>query len=72
MTMMRDNATIRSEKEKEAIGFYLSRHPIADVRSRMGKELPILISTAQVNKGRYVKFVCLVDRCRQYRTKTAI
>ena len=31
MTMMRDNATIRSEKEKEAIGFYLSRHPIADV-----------------------------------------
>ena len=68
MTMMRDNATIRSEKEKEAIGFYLSRHPIADVRSRMGKDLPILISLPKY-KGRYVKFVCLVDRCRQYRTK---
>ena len=67
MTMMRDNATIRSEKEKEAIGFYLSRHPIADVRSRMGKDLPILISLPKY-KGRYVKFVCLVDRCRQYRT----
>ena len=68
MTMMRDNAAIRAEKEKEAIGFYLSRHPIADVRSRMGKELPILISLPKY-KGRYVKFVCLVDRCRQYRTK---
>ncbi len=68
MTMMRDNAAIRAEKEKEAIGFYLSRHPIADVRSRMGKELPILISLSKY-KGRYVKFVCLVDRCRQYRTK---
>ena len=68
MTMMRDNATIRSEKEKEAIGFYLSRHPIADVRSRMEKDLPILISLPKY-KGRYVKFVCLVDRCRQYRTK---
>ena len=68
MTMMRDNATIRSEKEKEAIGFYLSRHPIADVRSRMGMDLPILISLPKY-KGRYVKFVCLVDRCRQYRTK---
>ena len=69
MTMMRDNATIRSEKEKEAIGFYLSRHPIADVRSRMGKDLPILISLPKY-KGRYVKFVCLVDR--SIAQKTAI
>lgn len=68
MTMMKDNATARAEKEKEAIGFYLSRHPIADVRSRMGNDLPILIALPKY-KGRYVKFVCLVDRCRQYRTK---
>ena len=68
MTVVKDNAVIRAEKEKEAIGFYLSRHPIADVRSKMGRELPVLVSLPK-HKGRYVKFVCLIDRCRQYRTK---
>ena len=68
MTVAKDNAAIRAEKEKEAIGFYLSRHPIADVRSKMGRELPVLVSLPK-HKGRYVKFVCLIDRCRQYRTK---
>ena len=68
MTVVKDNAAIRAEKEKEAIGFYLSRHPIADVRSKMGRELPVLVSLPK-HKGRYVKFVCLIDRCRQYRTK---
>lgn len=68
MTVVKDNAAIRAEKEKEAIGFYLSRHPIADVRSKMGRELPVLVSLPK-HKGQYVKFVCLIDRCRQYRTK---
>lgn len=68
MTSVKDNAAIRAEKEKEAIGFYLSAHPIANVRTRMGKDLPVLVSLPK-HKGHYVKFVCIVDRCRQYRTK---
>lgn len=68
MMMVKDNAAIRSEKEKEAIGFYLSQHPIAEIRSRYGNNLPVLITLPKF-KGQYVRFVCIVERCKQYRTK---
>lgn len=68
MTMVKDTMAIRSEKEKEMIGFYLSQHPIAQVRSQYADNLPVLITLPKF-KGQYVRFVCIVERCKQYRTK---
>ena len=67
MTMIRENEAMRAEKEKEAIGFYLSRHPIEDIRNKVNAQLPSLISLA--DRRGYVKFVCIVERVKQHRTK---
>ena len=68
MTMVKDTMAVRSEKEKEMIGFYLSQHPIAQIRSQYADNLPVLITLPKF-KGQYVRFVCIVERCKQYRTK---
>ncbi|MEG0330293.1 MAG: DNA polymerase III subunit alpha [Longicatena sp.] len=63
----KENVTLRAEKEKEMIGFYLSAHPIEEVRKKININLTPLISLREV-RG-YVKFVCIVERIKQYRTK---
>lgn len=68
ITIMKDNAAIRAEKEKECIGFYLSNHPIAQLRSQMNRNMPALIQLPN-HLRQYVKFVCMVDRTRQHKTK---
>lgn len=67
ITMMKENASMRAEKEKEVIGFYLSTHPIEELRNSMHADLPSLISLRH-HKG-YVKFICVVERTKQHRTK---
>lgn len=66
-TQMSDSAPLRAQREKEAIGFYLSTHPIASLREKVSKELEALIAI-QHKKGQ-VKFLCHIDRTRQHRTK---
>lgn len=67
ITIMKENSAMRAEKEKEAIGFYLSTHPIEELRNKIDPKLPSLISLRQ-KKG-YVKFICVVERTKQHRTK---
>lgn len=67
ITSIRENTVMRLEREKEAIGFYLSSHPIETLRNKVNPNLPSLISLRQ-KKG-YVKFLCIVDRIKQHRTK---
>lgn len=67
ITKIRENTFMRLEREKEALGFYLSSHPIETLRNKVNPNLPSLISLHQ-KKG-YVKFLCIVDRTKQYRTK---
>lgn len=64
---MRDNATIRSLKEREAIGFYLSEHPIAQLRKDVDGKLQPLISLSA--KRGYIQFLCYLERTREHRTK---
>ena len=65
--MMKEHAAQRSAKEREVIGFYLSEHPIAQIRARVDESLlPLII----VNKKRgFVKFLCVLERLREHRTK---
>ena len=55
------------EKEKECLGFYLSSHPIELLRKRMNAQLAPLI-TLKAQRG-YVRFLCMIERVKQPRTK---
>ena len=68
LTSIRENANLRAEKEKEMLGFYLSTHPIASMRESMRADLVPLISLP-AKKNTYVKFICIVEKTKQYRTK---
>lgn len=67
MTSMKDNASMRAQREKECIGFYLSKHPIEELRHKVNASLPSLLSL-KLSRG-YVKFVCIVEKVKQHRTK---
>lgn len=62
-----ENAALRSAKEREVIGFYLSKHPIAELRKQVDERLQPLISLTK-SRG-YVKFLCVLERMREHRTK---
>ncbi|MGX8834161.1 DNA polymerase III subunit alpha [Amedibacillus sp. YH-ame6] len=64
---IKENSALRAEKEKEMIGFYLSKHPIEELRSKVNATLPSIISLH--NKKGYVKFICILERIKQHRTK---
>lgn len=68
LTSIKENAGLRAEKEKEMLGFYLSTHPIATMRESMKQDLVPLISLP-ARKNSYVKFICMVEKTKQYRTK---
>lgn len=67
LTTLKENSTLRAEREKECLGFYLSRHPIEEIRRKVNAQLPSLVSLR--TKRGYVKFVCIVERVKQHRTK---
>lgn len=67
MRVMKENLTRRSEQEREVIGFYLSQHPIARLRKEVDRELEPLIHLT--GKQGYVKFLCIIERTREHRTK---
>lgn len=64
---MRENATLRSMKEREAIGFYLSKHPIEELRKDINGKLQPIISLSA--KRGYVQLLCYLERTREHRTK---
>lgn len=64
---VKENAKLKSEKEREVLGFYLSKHPIAQFRSQFD---PSLVNFMMLkNKREYVRFICYIERCKQHRTK---
>lgn len=67
ITILKEHAALQLEREKEAIGFYLSAHPIETLRNKMNANLPSLLSLRE--KRGYVKFICMVEKTKQYRTK---
>ena len=66
-TIVRENKSIRNEKEKEVIGFYLSDHPIFELRQKMDASLKSLVVLGK-HKG-YVKFLCQIEKTKIHRTK---
>lgn len=65
---LKENLTLKARKEKEMLGFYLSSHPIAQLRLKIGNDLVPIISLA-TKLHSYVKFVCMIEKTKQYRTK---
>lgn len=64
---MKEYAGVRAAKEREVIGFYLSNHPIAQLRQEVDAHLMPMITL--VPKRGYVKFLCYLERTREHRTK---
>lgn len=65
---MSENASIRAQRERDVIGFYLSNHPIATLRKKIDPSLPALIAIAPEYRGP-VRFLCFLERVREHRTK---
>lgn len=64
---IKENRALRSQMEKEVIGFYLSDHPIVELRKKIGTDISSLIELQE--KRGWVKFLCIIERTRQHRTK---
>lgn len=64
---IQEKKSLRAEKEKEAFGFYLSTHPIAEIRQAIDPNLPYLLKLQ--NYRGPVRFVCMINFTRQHRTK---
>ncbi len=68
MVSLKENTILKLQREKEMLGFYLSSHPIAQLRNRIGNGLvPMISLSTRIHS--YVKFICVVERTKQYRTK---
>lgn len=65
--LVRENRYEQSEKEKEMIGFYLTDHPITELRRKIDFRMSALIELR--NKTGFVKFLCQIERTKQHRTK---
>ena len=68
LTSLKENPTLKAEYEKEMLGFYLSTHPIAQLREEMKMDLVPLVALPNKLKS-YVKFICIVEKTKQFRTK---
>lgn len=66
MIMVKENAGIISENEKEVLGFYLSKHPITALRNHFSNASSLI---ELYDKKGYVKLVCFVERIKEHRTK---
>lgn len=67
MLSLRENAGQKAEKEREYLGFYLTTHPIAQLRSKVDANLLPWVMIEQ-QRG-YVRFICQIEKCKQHRTK---
>lgn len=67
ITRLAERSSVRAEKEKEAFGFYLSAHPIAEVRNAIDPSMPYLLKL-QHYRGQ-ARFVCLISFTKLHRTK---
>ncbi len=67
MTIMKERLMQVCENEKNVLGFYLRAHPIQSVRQNMGHAQSLIeLKTGNMN----ARFVCIVDRIKEHKTKT--
>lgn len=67
LTYLKENTAQRADREKEYLGFYLTAHPIEELRNKINSSLRPLVFLRDI-RG-YVKFVCQIEKCKPYRTK---
>ena len=67
MTYLKENTSVRAEKEKEYLGFYLTTHPIEELRNKIDPQLRPIVFFKE-RRG-YVKFICQIEKCKPFRTK---
>ncbi|MDE6476463.1 MAG: DNA polymerase III subunit alpha [Erysipelotrichaceae bacterium] len=66
--MVKENKMLQNEKEKEVIGFYLSDHPIYELRQKIDPSLKCLANLRKYTSG-YVKFLCQIEKTKTHHTK---
>lgn len=66
LTMAKEDARMLAENEKDVLGFYLSKHPISDIRMQFAGSQSLI--ELKDKKG-FVKLVCFVERVKEHRTK---
>lgn len=65
ITIMNEKSSIACENEKNVLGFYLSKHPIQEVREKINA-----LSLIELKIGfQQVNFVCMVERIKEHKTK---
>lgn len=67
MTNIREDSLERSEKEKEALGFYLSSHPILEMKKKYKIQTDPLVVLKE--KRGYIEGFVYVQHVKQHRTK---
>ena len=67
MKMVKEHAGLRSLKERDVLGFYLTRHPIEDLRKQVDSSLSAIITLHE--KRGFIKLLCTLERTREHRTK---
>lgn len=66
ITIVKENSTITAEYEKNVLGFYLSKHPITEMRMNYAKAKPLIELR---EKSGYAALVCYIERVKEHRTK---
>lgn len=66
--LIRETSERKCEAEREVLGFYLSKHPITELRSQLDLKVPLLIDY-KGKKGKAEMFG-QIERVRQHKTKT--
>lgn len=66
MTIVSEDVRIISENEKTVLGFYLSKHPINDIRLLYPNSQSLI---ELKEKQGFVKLVCFIERVKEHRTK---
>lgn len=67
MVMAKEDPIERSEREREALGFYLCSHPILQIKKKYQIQTEPLIRL--LAKGGYIEGFVYLQRVRQHRTK---
>lgn len=67
MVMAKEDPIERSEREREALGFYLCSHPILQVKKKFQIQTEPLVRL--MAKGGFIEGFVYLQRVRQHRTK---
>ena len=65
--MVQDDPLIRAEKEKSALGFYFSEHPLSMIREESG--LNLLSLKDNISRKGWIKVLVQISKVKQHRTK---